>query len=111
MIAQEAEAADVDLFKSELGADEDAALDDISTKADVTFDPIDVRFLSSLPVVRSRVIKLLLASPHHTHPAHNLMTRIVSSFLFYGNIVLKHIVGIHAWPREDRPSLLSHSVA
>ncbi|KAH8100488.1 hypothetical protein BXZ70DRAFT_937413 [Cristinia sonorae] len=73
LLAEEAELADIDLLKAE--GEPDDGVDDISP-ADITFEPIDLRFLSSLPIVKSRVVKLLQASPHQTSPAHNLITRI-----------------------------------
>ncbi|THH29725.1 hypothetical protein EUX98_g4460 [Antrodiella citrinella] len=75
VIAEEAEAADVDMLKAEIDADEEAA-DLISPQTAINFEPIDLRFLTSLPIVRTRVVKLLLASPHNTHPAQNIMTRM-----------------------------------
>lgn len=42
------------------------------------FDPIDARFLSSAPLVRSRVIKLLKHSQNQIHVYKNTLLAIVS---------------------------------
>lgn len=76
VVAEEAEAAEVDLLKAELDAEDDVGLD--TSKADVTFEPLDLHHLSSLPILRARVVKLLLASPHQMHALNNLMARVVS---------------------------------
>ena len=43
-----------------------------------SFDPIDSRHMSSLPLVRSRVIKLLKASRNNLHTSQNMLATIVS---------------------------------
>ena len=45
----------------------------------IQFDPIDTRHLSSLPLIRARLEKLLVNSPHKMHAAQNLLVVIVSS--------------------------------
>ncbi|PCH33343.1 hypothetical protein WOLCODRAFT_159996 [Wolfiporia cocos MD-104 SS10] len=40
------------------------------------FDPIDSRHLSSLPLIRARLTKLLRSSPHGLHSATNLLPKI-----------------------------------
>ncbi|PFH54764.1 hypothetical protein AMATHDRAFT_52646 [Amanita thiersii Skay4041] len=40
------------------------------------FTPIDARHLSSLPLVRARVVKLLRASRNHIHPSGNILITI-----------------------------------
>lgn len=47
----------------------------------VLFDPIDSRHLSSLPLVKNRVIKLLKASRNYIHQSNNLLITIVSDSL------------------------------
>jgi len=42
------------------------------------FTPIDARHLSSLPLVRARVVKLLKASRNHMHVSSNMLLTIVS---------------------------------
>ena len=44
----------------------------------IQFDPIDSRHLSSLPLIQSRITRLLQNSPHGLHAATNLLIRIVS---------------------------------
>ncbi|KAG9314611.1 hypothetical protein JVU11DRAFT_5415 [Chiua virens] len=53
--------------------DEAADQDDA---AQVLFDPIDSRHLSSLPLVKNRIMKLLKASRNHIHPSKNLLMTI-----------------------------------
>lgn len=48
-----------------------------SSSLRVQFDPMDARHLSSLPLVRARIIKLLMASDNRIHPAQNLLVTIV----------------------------------
>ncbi|EIN13408.1 hypothetical protein PUNSTDRAFT_139959 [Punctularia strigosozonata HHB-11173 SS5] len=47
-----------------------------TASASVTFDPIDTQHLASLPLIRSRIIKLLRASPNFTHIARTVLTKI-----------------------------------
>ena len=46
----------------------------------VNFDPIDARHLSSLPVIKSRLAKLLKNCPHQMHTSNNLIVKIVGLF-------------------------------
>lgn len=68
------------------------------------FDPIDSRHLSSLPLVRARITKLLKASPHHLHAYQNLLVKIVSWVLVSAaslvNIIL--LQGFATPTRTDR---------
>jgi hypothetical protein len=41
------------------------------------FDPMDARHLSSLPLVRARIIKLLKGSRNHMHPCNNILLTLV----------------------------------
>jgi hypothetical protein len=47
------------------------------------FQPIDARHLSSLPLVRARVLKLLKASRNHMHPSNNMLVTIVCFLCSY----------------------------
>jgi hypothetical protein len=47
------------------------------SKAAVSFDPIDARHLSSLPLVRGRLVKLLKASQNNMHTSSNILYAIV----------------------------------
>ena len=63
----------------------------------ILFDPIDSRHLSSLPLVKNRIIKLLKASRNHMHPSNNLLMTIVSDFFYFRSFPSHHqIAGIHA---------------
>ncbi|RPD63262.1 hypothetical protein L227DRAFT_544094 [Lentinus tigrinus ALCF2SS1-6] len=57
-------------------SDEDMDQEEMKPLAPVHFDPIDARHLSSLPVLRSRLTKLLKNCPHYMHTSNNLMLRI-----------------------------------
>lgn len=46
-------------------------------KATVSFDAIDARHLSSLPLVRGRIVKLLKASQNNIHTSNNILFAIV----------------------------------
>jgi hypothetical protein len=46
----------------------------------ILFDPIDSRHLSSLPLVKNRIIKLLKVSKNYIHQSNNLLMTIVSDF-------------------------------
>ncbi len=43
----------------------------------LNFTPIDARHLSSLPLIRARVLNLLKVSKNQIHPANNLIVTIV----------------------------------
>lgn len=43
----------------------------------IVFTPIDARHLSSFPVIKARVVKLLTYAPNHIHPSQNLLKTIV----------------------------------
>jgi len=45
--------------------------------AQITFDPIDGRHLSSLQLVKNRIVRLLRASVNHMHGSNNLLVAIV----------------------------------
>jgi hypothetical protein len=44
---------------------------------DIDFGPIDARHLSSLPLVKSRVVKLLKASKNYIHESNNMLITLV----------------------------------
>ncbi|KAH9912240.1 uncharacterized protein BXZ73DRAFT_107525 [Epithele typhae] len=75
VVAEEKEAvskAQVDGGDSE---EEDEA-DETKPLTNVHFDPIDSRHLSSLPVLKARLMKLLKNCPHQMHTSTNLMIKI-----------------------------------
>ncbi|KAI0274891.1 hypothetical protein BC834DRAFT_850125 [Gloeopeniophorella convolvens] len=59
-----------------LAEDESAVSAQDPSRAPIQFDPIDARHLSSLPLIRSRIVKLLKNSKSHTHPSQNLLVTI-----------------------------------
>ncbi|TFK36810.1 hypothetical protein BDQ12DRAFT_633054 [Crucibulum laeve] len=56
--------------KAELELEEDATYVDSPT---LDFSPIDARHLSSLPLIRARVVKLLKASKNYIHASNNML--------------------------------------
>ncbi|KAI0786110.1 hypothetical protein C8Q75DRAFT_304194 [Abortiporus biennis] len=74
VLAEEAEANAIDQLKTEL--DDDGEGNQEPSSSNITFEPIDLRHLSSLPLVRARVVKLLKASPHQMHTTHNLLVTV-----------------------------------
>ncbi|PIL30968.1 transcription factor [Ganoderma sinense ZZ0214-1] len=52
----------------------------------VHFDPIGSRHLSSMPVLKSRLTKLLKACPHNMHTSNNLMLKIGFGFIEKVNV-------------------------
>ncbi|PSR80716.1 hypothetical protein PHLCEN_2v6632 [Hermanssonia centrifuga] len=74
--AEEDEANQAFLPKAEEVADDVEDLTLASNLGAIHFDPIDTRHLSSLPLIRARLEKLLKNSPHHMHAAQNLLVTI-----------------------------------
>ncbi|KAI0724234.1 hypothetical protein C8T65DRAFT_704140 [Cerioporus squamosus] len=77
VVAEEKKAVSEEQAKDGEG-DSDEDIDEEETKpfAPVHFDPIDARHLSSMPVLRSRLTKLLKNCPHNMHTSNNLMIKI-----------------------------------
>lgn len=48
-----------------------------SGPSQINFDPIDARHLSSLPLVKNRIVKLLKTSRNNMHASNNLLMTIV----------------------------------
>ena len=51
---------------------------EVAPPTDVTFDPIDARHLSSLALVKARIVTLLKSAPNNVYPSQNLVVTIVS---------------------------------
>jgi hypothetical protein len=67
---------------------EPQVLDDLQSnegdsKVAISFDPIDTRHLSSLPLVRGRLVKLLKASENNIHSSTNMLVAIVCVLRFH----------------------------
>lgn len=78
----------------ELPNDEEDRVTDLKS---MEFTPIDARHLSSLPLIRARVVKLLNASRNHMHAANNMLITLVRTFRhsqFLSNVTPSHLVGI-----------------
>ena len=65
---------------------------EIST-ASLEFEPMDSRHLSSLPLLRSRIVKLLKASKNHIHQSNNILTTLVRISRFSSSS-LNHSTGL-----------------
>jgi hypothetical protein len=52
-----------------------------SSSAQVHFEPMDSRHLASLPLIRSRVMKLLKSSKNNMHESTNMLLTIVKANL------------------------------
>ncbi|KAI0762701.1 hypothetical protein C8Q74DRAFT_1371700 [Fomes fomentarius] len=57
-------------------SEDDEDQEETKPLAPVHFDPIDSRHLSSMPVLKARLAKLLKNCPHHMHTSNNLMLKI-----------------------------------
>ena len=83
MQAEEQEATQAVAAKAEDPADEEE--EELQTPAphlgSIQFEPIETRHLSSLPLIRGRLEKLLKSSPHQMHTAQNLLVTLVSGVL------------------------------
>lgn len=51
--------------------------EDVDLRSTVSFEPIDTRHLSSLPLIRARIVKLLKASQNNMHNSTNMLIAIV----------------------------------
>ncbi len=80
VVAEEKQAVSAAQAKDEEGgSEEDEEEEETKPFTPVHFDPIDSRHLSSMPVLKSRLTKLLKACPHSMHTSNNLMLKIVCS--------------------------------
>ncbi|EMD41648.1 hypothetical protein CERSUDRAFT_128608, partial [Gelatoporia subvermispora B] len=78
VLEEEAEASRAEQrsnVKAEDDSDEEDGLD-IGSPTTVQFDPIDSRHLSSLPLIKARVVKLLKNSPNNLHASQNMLVKI-----------------------------------
>ena len=67
------------------------------------FDPIDSRHLSSLPLLRGRITKLLNHSTNHMHASQNLLITLVSCLLIViGMVDLNPRKGFEHPTKTDR---------
>jgi hypothetical protein len=80
------------------------------SKVAISFDPIDTRHLSSLPLVRGRIVKLLKASQNNMHSSTNLLVALVCVTCFHWLMVLC-LLSTLGFPQshKDRSSFLSNS--
>lgn len=64
--------------------EEAAEVEPTIAKAGLDFGPIDARHLSSLPLVKSRIVKLLKASKNYIHESNNMLITLVRGPRFLG---------------------------
>jgi oxalate---CoA ligase len=72
----EGEATNVSIDIEDISSDSETGYD---TQGVQKFSPIDARHLSSLPLVKGRIIRLLKRSKNQMHAAQNLLVTIVGS--------------------------------
>lgn len=60
-----------------MDVDGDGGEEDAGPPDGIVFTPIDARHLSSLPVIKGRIVKLLTHAPNYIHPSQNLLKTIV----------------------------------
>jgi transcription factor C subunit 3 len=78
-IREEESNAELRSTKQEESGDEASVIHDGHTgAADPEFTLIDARHLSSLPLIRARVVKLLKRSQNHMHQSANMLLALVS---------------------------------
>jgi hypothetical protein len=82
---EEAEAEETPEVES--GVPDDPQVNEGDSKVTVSFDPIDTRHLSSLPLVRGRLVKLLKASQNNMHSSTNLLVAIVCAIRLHSLVV------------------------
>lgn len=63
--------------------------DRVTDPKSMVFTPIDARHLSSLPLVRARVVKLLKASRNQMHAANNMLITLVRILNMGNNLFVK----------------------
>lgn len=92
----------------ESGVPDDPQINEGDSKIAVSFDPIDTRHLSSLPLVRGRLVKLLKASQNNMHSSTNMLVAIVCVIQLL--LAYNHLISFLGLPQshEDRSSLLSN---
>lgn len=73
----------------------------------IQFEPIDTRHLSSLPLIRARLEKLLKNSPSHMHRAQNLLVTIVEISLFYSLTSNPDIISFRAFQTQRNQTVAS----
>lgn len=89
--AAQASVAGADSFMLD---EEDEQMQTAPQMGTLVFDTIDTRHLSSLPLIRARLEKLLRNSPHQMHAAQNLLVKIVSTFWMPHLVYIKCLPGL-----------------
>ena len=77
MVSEEKKAVSEALAKDDVDSEEEDEGEETKPFAPIHFDPIDSRHLSSMTLLKSRLVKLLKACPHYMHTSNNLMLKIV----------------------------------
>ncbi|TBU34929.1 hypothetical protein BD311DRAFT_828299 [Dichomitus squalens] len=76
VVSEEKKAVSEAQAKEDGDSEEEDDGDETKPLEPVHFDPIDSRHLSSMPLLKSRLTKLLKACPHYMHTSNNLMLKI-----------------------------------
>jgi transcription factor C subunit 3 len=94
---EELRADDTDNASQEPTIEPDDDEDRVTDPKSLEFTSIDARHLSSLPLIRARVVKLLKASRNQMHAANNMLLTLVRntvvSFSFV-DIDASHLEGV-----------------
>ena len=78
-------------------------------KESIEFGPIDAFHLADLSILRSRITKLLLNSPNHTHVAKDLVITLVSLSDFICTCRIYKVKGVQK-PIQNGTSFLQQPV-
>jgi hypothetical protein len=79
---------------------EDGTLSAASLELD--FEPVDSRHLSSLPLIKNRIVKLLKASQNNIHASNNLIITIVGHVELWCGVFVESWQGITNPTKTDR---------
>jgi len=69
---------------------------------ELDFEPVDSRHLSSLPLIKNRIVKLLKASQNNIHASNNLMITIVGHVQLWCGAFTESLQGFTNPTKTDR---------
>jgi hypothetical protein len=72
---------------------------------ELDFEPVDSRHLSSLPLIKNRIVKLLKASQNNIHASNNLIITIVGRVQLCCGFLLNPHRALQIQPRQTAASL------
>lgn len=70
--------------------------------SELDFEPVDARHLSSLPLIKNRIVKLLKASPNNIHASNNLIITIVGHVQLWCGGFIESLQGFMDPTKTDR---------